>query len=215
MANGGRLQMMRVGSRRALHDDVVLSEPMEVSWVDIEHPENGFTPGDRRGDGVVTQGIDAGGSAFVALEGCVFSDGRVYFTSKKGGKAGAGSVFEYDPDASILVLIYESPGHGRFSGPDNIIMSPRGSLVLCEDRMTFNTTGQRLAGLDAQGVLSDFAAINADLDQRHAGFNLYKTARESEWAGVCFSQDGEWMFANIYDPGISIAITGPWQEGGV
>ncbi len=37
----------------------------------------------------------------------------------------------------------------------------------------------------------------------------------SEWAGVCFSADGQWMFANLYNPGITFAITGPWQEGPV
>ncbi|HET6603871.1 MAG TPA: hypothetical protein VFG21_06595 [Xanthomonadaceae bacterium] len=36
--------------------------------------------------------------------------------------------------------------------------------------------------------------------------------RGSEWAGACFSPDGRWLFANIYSPGFSVAITGPWRE---
>ncbi len=35
----------------------------------------------------------------------------------------------------------------------------------------------------------------------------------SEWSGPCYSPDGNWLFANIYDPGITVAITGPWQTG--
>jgi len=35
------------------------------------------------------------------------------------------------------------------------------------------------------------------------------------WAGACFSADGQWMFANLYNPGITFAITGPWQDGPV
>lgn len=35
----------------------------------------------------------------------------------------------------------------------------------------------------------------------------------SEWAGPCYSPDGQWLFANIYEPGIPVAITGPWQSG--
>ena len=34
--------------------------------------------------------------------------------------------------------------------------------------------------------------------------------RGAEWAGACFSDDGRWLFANIYSPGFSVAITGPW-----
>ena len=34
----------------------------------------------------------------------------------------------------------------------------------------------------------------------------------SEWAGCCVSPDGRWLFANVYRPGFSVAITGPWEE---
>jgi hypothetical protein len=35
----------------------------------------------------------------------------------------------------------------------------------------------------------------------------------SEWSGPCYSPDGNWLFANIFDPGITVAITGPWKPG--
>ena len=36
---------------------------------------------------------------------------------------------------------------------------------------------------------------------------------DSEWAGACFSPDGKWLFANVQEPGFTVAITGPWQAG--
>ena len=36
---------------------------------------------------------------------------------------------------------------------------------------------------------------------------------QSELAGVCFSPDGSTLFVNIqHDPGLTLAITGPWNE---
>jgi secreted PhoX family phosphatase len=213
LAEGGRLQMMRVTGRHDLRDDLVIGEPMEADWVDIAYPEKGFEEGSRDGRGIVTQGIEAGGSSFIALEGCTCSNGVIYFTSKSGGNASAGYVFAYHLDTQRLVLLYESPDHATFSGPDNIVVSPRGSLVICEDRLTTHLTGQSLAGLSSEGELFGFCRINPDLDSSYGGFDLSKTAIQSEWAGVTFSQNGEWMFANVYDPGFSVAISGPWQQG--
>ena len=165
------------------------------------------------GDGVVSQGLAAGGSAFVALEGCAFADGRVYFTSKLGGRAVAGYVLEYDPGREKIWMIYESPGHRQFSGPDNIVVSPRGSLVICEDRLDLNKAGQSIAGLTRTGEFFRFCQVNPDLDGSYAGHDLAATMRNSEWAGATFSQDGAWLFLNLYSPGVTLAITGPWRDG--
>jgi len=213
LAASGRLQMMRVANGRDMRDGLALQQILPVDWVDIEQPERGFTVGNREGDGVVRQGLAAGGSAFIGLEGCVFHQERIYFTSKLGGTANAGYVFTYDPQEESLSLIYESPGHDSFSGPDNIIMSPRGSLVICEDRVNRNKAAQTLAGLTAEGRLFRFCQINPRLDASFGGHNLHQTVRNSEWAGVTFSPDGQWLFCNIYRPGVSVVITGPWQDG--
>ena len=46
--------------------------------------------------------------------------------------------------------------------------------------------------------------------------DLYKIGRNvfnnSEFAGSTFSPDGTTLFANIQNPGITLAITGPWRE---
>ncbi len=56
------------------------------------------------------------------------------------------------------------PGAQAFSGPDNIVMSPRGSLILCEDRVSQSTAAQNLAGLTATGELFRFCRINRYID---------------------------------------------------
>jgi len=213
LAAGGKLQMMRVGKGLDMRTRIAFQHDLPVTWVDIEEPERGFTPGNREGDGVVAQGLAAGGSAFVALEGCACDQGRIYFTSKLGGKANAGCVFEYEPGREIIRLIFESSGHELISGPDNIIMSPRGSLVICEDRVTLHSASQKILGLNNQGTLFAFCQVNPDLDGSFGGHDLRATALKSEWAGVTFSLDGNWLFCNIFNPGVTLAINGPWQEG--
>ena len=110
LQRGGRLQMMRVDGGRDMRHGLVPGQEMPVEWVDIPNPEQGFTNDSREGDGVVKQGLAAGGSVFISLEGCTCIDGQVYFTSKIGGKAGSGYVYQYDIDRKMLWLIYESPG---------------------------------------------------------------------------------------------------------
>jgi secreted PhoX family phosphatase len=213
LLQGGQLQMMRVDGGRDMHNKLVLGEELPVEWVGIPDPQKGFTDNSREGDGVVTQGLAAGGSRFMSLEGCTCIDGHVYFTCKYGGRSKAGYVYQYDIDRELLWLVYESPGHHVFSGPDNIIMSPRGSLVLCEDRVSGNTKAQNIAGLTSTGELFRFCQVNPGLDGNYGGHDLATTALHSEWAGVTFSGDGQWLFANIYRPGFTVAITGPWQNG--
>ena len=210
---GGRLQMMGVEQRPDMTDYLQLGVEMDVGWVDIPDPTRGFTPGNRRGDGVASQGIAGGASRFVALEGCAASEGRVYFTSKLGGRAMAGYVLEYDPQREKIWMVYESPGHDHFSGPDNIVVSPRGGLVICEDRLGLTKQAQTVAGLTPQGEFFRFCQVNPDLDGEFGGHALADTALVSEWAGATFSRDGQWLFLNLYIPGVTVAVTGPWREG--
>jgi hypothetical protein len=210
---GGALQMMRVPGHSELRDSVSLFSPMQVEWVDIEEPGRGHSPGTHDAMGIVLQGLRAGGTAFRALEGCTFHEGQLYFTAKDSGAARRGLVFRYEPSLATLEVIYEAGPGDQFSGPDNIVVSPRGSLLICEDREASNKTGQYLAGLTTAGELFAFCQVNPDLSGTYAGHVLGRTARDSEWAGACFSPDGEWMFANVFVPGFTCAITGPWVEG--
>ena len=207
--------MMRVADAAVLTDDVTLFEPMKVDWIDIAEPDQGHTPGTHDCQGVVQQGIKSGATAFRSLEGCAIEGTDLFFTSKNGGSHYAGMIFHYDVAAGTVQAIWESPGNGAFTGPDNIIVSPRGSLMICEDNESSLNLGQQISGLDRAGNLFAFCRYNPEFSGTYLGHNLGQTSLHSEWAGVCFSPDGQWMFANMFRPGFTCAITGPWHQGPV
>jgi len=66
-----------------------------------------------------------------------------------------------------------------------------------------DSDGSRAAG--STGELSVFAENDVELN----GVSY----RNKEWAGACFDPSGEWLFVNIWSPGITFAITGPWRRG--
>ena len=212
---GGILQMMKVEGQQELKYSVPMHRAMKISWVDIPEPGQGHTPGSHDCSGVVNQGLSAGATAFISLEGCVYFDGSVYFTSKAGGNHRSGQVFRLDIATGMMELIFESDGPTGFSGLDNIVVSPQGSLIICEDRLGPFTAGQHIAGLTMAGELFAFCQTNPGIRAGYAGHDLHETAVSSEWAGACFSADGEWMFVNLYSPGVTFAITGPWEGGPV
>lgn len=82
--------------------------------------------------------------------------------------------------------------------PDNICVSPRGALVVCEDG---RAPDQFVRGLTREGVIFDFAR------------NIVPGFEGREFAGATFSPDGKTLFVNIQTPGITLAIWGPWQKG--
>lgn len=203
---GGRLQMLRAAGVPDLRRGRREGERLRVDWVDIEDPTAGV---DAEGGvyGLVRAGKAAGASIFTRLEGCIAGEGRIWFTSTDGGDARCGQLWAYYPETGELELVYESPDPAELDYPDNIVLSPRGGLVICEDS---DQPVQRLYGMDRLGGLFEFCRNNVQLEGER-GFT--GDFRGAEWAGACFSPDGRWLFANVYDPGFSVAITGPWKPG--
>ena len=160
-----------------------------------------------RDDGV-RQGFAKGAARFGRLEGAWYGHGRIYFVSTSGGNVGQGQVFEYDPLNERLRLLFESPSADVLNAPDNLCVSPRGGLVLCED----GDGTEYVHGLTTDGVIFRFIENNADL--RNTPINGFSgDYRGSEFAGACYSPDGKWLFFNVQTPGITFAVTGPWSEG--
>jgi secreted PhoX family phosphatase len=123
------------------------------------------------------------------------------------GGIGQGQIWEYDPSAETIRLLFQSPGSAVLNAPDNITVSPRGGLVLCEDGNGL----EFMHGLTVEGEIFPFAQNNIVLNGERNGF--VGDFRGSEWAGACYSPDGKWLFANIQSPGLTVAITGPWMSG--
>jgi secreted PhoX family phosphatase len=178
-------------------------EPRKVEWVDVEQPD----PTDPVANSVFSQGFAEGGARFARLEGCWHGNGRIYFSSTNGGDAGQGQIWEFDPENKKLRLVFESPSADVLNAPDNLTVSPRGGLVLCED----GSGTEFLHGLTTDGVIFKFAQNNVVLNGERNGISGDFSG--SEFAGATYSPDGRWLFFNIQSPGITFAVTGPWRTG--
>lgn len=206
LAAGGRLFMLRVKQARKadLGKSYANGTTFDVDWVPIAKPDD---PDGRTSDDFVwSQGRQQGAATFARLEGCWYGNGKVYLVATDGG-IGQGQIWEYDPAAETISLLFESPGKHVLNRPDHITVSPRGGIVLCED----GGGDEFLHGLTADGEIFTFAQNNVTLRGERNG--ITGDFRSAEWAGPCYSPDGRWLFANLYDPGITVAITGPWQSG--
>jgi secreted PhoX family phosphatase len=185
----------------------------KYEWVRIDDPTAALEP-------VYEQGRARGGARFRRLEGSWWAYSRHsrrnkgYFLSTDGGQVGEGQVFEIRPHDQTLTLIYDSPAQSETENPDNIVVTPRGSLLMCEDNAGPSTNdAERLLGLTLDGQVYTFAKNNVNLTASPNGVIPAGDYRQSEWAGACFSPDGKWLFVNIQTPGITFAITGPWRRG--
>jgi uncharacterized protein len=196
LADGGRLQMLAIEGRPKFDTRTrqVVGAALAVSWVDIPIPD----PPEAELDGlaVYKQGFAAGAATFDRLEGCVYGNGRIYFTSTNGGEARLGQVWQYAPtgkDQGQLTLLLEPSDSSFLNMPDNLCLAGR-NLILCED----NDLRSYLKVLNPQGQVFDLAK------------NIAPGFETKEFAGVTFSPDGRTLFVNLQVPGMTFAIWGPW-----
>jgi secreted PhoX family phosphatase len=204
---GGALHMLAIAGQSGYDTRAgqTQDEPLDVEWVPIGNPDPTFPAG----PSVFAQGAALGGASFGRLEGAWWGHGKAYFVSTSGGNAGQGQIWEYDPSCDTLRLIFESPAAEVLNAPDNICVSPRGGLVLCED----GGGAEFIHGLTLEGEIFRFAQNNVVLNGERNG--IVGDFRGSEFAGATFSPDGRWLFFNIQSPGITFAVTGPWRKGAI
>jgi len=227
---GGRLQILGIAGEPQYdaREGQRQYRVLPVRWFDIDNPD----PADASNSSperVFTQGFDQGAAKFNRLEGCWSDGASVFFVSTSGGDAkngdvngdgfaeGYGQIWEYRDDGKSggrLRLIFESPGAGVLDSPDNLTVTPRGGLILCEDDAGSNdgdthplapgiTDVNRLIGLTPRGEAFEFAVNRLN---------------DTEFAGACFSPSGHSLFANIFGngtpgSGMTLAITGRWRDG--
>jgi len=205
LSAGGVLQMLAIEGKPQ-YDTATgqqMGSTLPVVWVGIENPDPQGVSVDL--SAVFSQGFAKGGARFSRLEGCWWGDGGVYFHATDGGDARVGQVWFYKPrgdNRGSLTLVFESPSAELLDSPDNVTVSPRGGIVLCED----GGGDQFVRGLTREGRIFDFAR------------NLLTP---SEFAGACFSPNGRTLFVNIQGStldagavkGMTFAIYGPWENG--
>ncbi|WP_374773410.1 PhoX family protein [Streptomyces sp. NBC_01310] len=177
-----------------------------VDWVDVPDRDARTVPVRKQfADGGVTRGRK--------LEGMWWADGGAYFVSsfareESPGAAHDGQVWFYDPKRrtirlTVLIGVNADPSTGGgYDGPDNITVSPYGGLILAEDGSGL----QHLFGATASGRTYPLARNELNIGSA-------QEPEYSEFTGVCFSPDGRTLYVNIQDPGIMLAVTGPWRRG--
>lgn len=231
---GGRLQMARaVGLPNA---DLIVAEPGDeyrIEWVDVPDPDadrGSFTnpdTGTTTASGPFLQGWAQGALRMSRGEGIWYSRGKFYVVDTSTGVdaagrrgRGDGAVWEYNPRKETLRAIFVSKDPVAANNPDNITVSPRGGILLCEDGGGVADEfgfGDRLVGLTRCGETFVFAKNNVVLSAEQIASAGKVVApddyRDNEFCGACFDPTGRVLFVNIQTPGITFAIWGPWARG--
>lgn len=190
---GGILEALKIkGQPQAITtSNFPVNQPMAVEWVRIEdvNPVQ---------DNVRVEGFNKGAAQFSRGEGICFAKNELFFTCTNGGNKKFGQIWRYIPERNnieggTLELFVELGSQTLLNFPDNITMAANNHLMICED----GDPDQYICGVTPKGEIYRFA---------HNALN------GKEFAGICFSPDNQTMFLNIYDPGITFAIWGPWAR---
>jgi hypothetical protein len=201
LALGGRLQALGcVDAPADTRNWAGISFPSgadrPVRWIDLEDT-------DSPKDDLRKRGAAAGAAIFARGEGIHRGVKEFYFTCTSGGAAKIGQIMRYVPSAGegrpgevkapgMLQNFVESTNPAVLGYGDNVTVAPWGHLIVCEDRQGY--ARNYLRGVSPDGKVYAVARLLAD----------------TELAGACFSPDGKTLFLNIYRPGKTLAITGPW-----
>lgn len=214
---GGTLEVLAVAGQPNYNTLTGQTEgqALPVRWVPIDDPDPDIEAGEPQ---VAAQGVAGGAALFNRLEGIWFDaqDRSFFFASTSGGDAGYGQIWNYKPGAEVLRLFFESPGGSVLDSPDNLLVTPRGGVLLCEDDASGADNDTHPL---APGIVDVNRLIGIEVRARAEAFEFaVNRLNDSEFAGACFSPDGEVLFVNIFgnaspDSGLTCAITGPWANG--
>jgi uncharacterized protein len=142
LRRGGKLYVLAVRGRPNLDLSAAykIGTKWDVRWVRIDDPT-------AESQSCFAQGFAKGGARFSRLEGAWWGDRTGYLLSTDGGIVGEGQVDE------TITLIYDTPDASDLNSPDNVTVTPRGGLLLCEDASAIT----RLIGLTLHGKTFTFA----------------------------------------------------------
>jgi secreted PhoX family phosphatase len=193
---------------------VVMGQEFFCDWIDLDNVSAPDAD-------LAVRGHAKGAAIFARCEGLAFAlrsgahpeahapHRELFFSATTGGKKGLGQIWRYQPSPyegtnrereapGKLDLVYESENRAYLDACDNLAIAPWGDLIVCEDSYSDAPDNTNyLRGLTPQGKIYTLA-MNAD-------------KAKGEFAGACFSPDGTTLFVNIQQPGLTLAITGPWQ----
>ena len=209
LAAGGVLEAMKLAGTNDTRQWVT-GQSDTATWVVVDDPDpqtNDYATSTRG------QAAAKGAALITRGEGAWFGNGVVYVVASNGGPLRLGQVFSYDPATSRFTCVFASTAAALLAAPDNVCVSPRGGIVLCEDGSGL----EYMHGLTPDGQIFQLAQNNVRLPADVMAARGYSGSGDytgSEWAGATFEpKNGSWLFANLQDPGITFAITGPWRTG--
>jgi secreted PhoX family phosphatase len=199
---------------------LAIGEPLSVSWVTVPDPDPASSVDPPTAVRFQAQAL--GAANFSRTEGCWLGDDKIYFDCTNGGPSGMGQIWELDPRAMELRLIFQSDDGSVLFQPDNLTVAPTDDIFICED------TGMRavphIRALTPDGLIYDFA--------RAGRGGLVEGTNMTEFCGTCFSpvprpepRSGGLdlstltLFVNqqggspeTAPPGVTYAIWGPWKR---
>ena len=212
LQKGGRLQALAFRDRPEGGDSRNWTSPemapgdwRDVVWVDmdgVDNPDNALK----------ARGHAKGAVLFARGEGVFFGKNELYFTCTNGGPKRLGQIMRYRPsrfegdarerdEPGKLQLFVESHDKRVMNMCDNIAVAPWGDLIVCEDK----------AGAGGVNYLRAVTPAGKTYTLgRQAQPGASDVGANTELAGACFSPDGTTLFVNVYWPGMTVAIIGPW-----
>jgi secreted PhoX family phosphatase len=203
LLDGGTLQALMVeyqpslDSRNWDEQTVAKNRSMSVEWIDLEDIDD---------EDMRYRGFEAGATRFARGEGMWYGNDAIYFACTNGGANKKGQIWKYTPSVNEAtdseqympgkLELFIEPNDGEIiENVDNLTVAPWGDLIACED----GPGEHYLLGVTPKGEV----------------YKLGKNAvSKSELAGAVFSPDGSTLFMNIQHDGLTLAITGPWQQAG-
>lgn len=182
---------------------ITSNQILDTQWIDLEDV---LSPN----DDLRLRGFAQGAARFARGEGMWYSDGQIFFACTNGGPQMKGQIWRYTPSPfegtakeetapGKLELFIESNNDQLLENCDNLTVASWGDLIISEDGTRNEARDDNyIRGITPEGKIYTLA---------HTA-----QANNSELCGVCFSPDNKTLFVNIQEPGVTLAITGPWSK---
>ncbi|WP_419168985.1 alkaline phosphatase PhoX [Halobacteriovorax sp.] len=167
----GLLQVLKVHGVENFKSYTLSSDDIHIKfnieWIDIINPDPS--------NGLNNHARSLGAAIFRRNEGIIAENNAIYFAATEGGTNKSGQIFKVSTDTNTLELSLACSENNQILMPDNLNINKYGDLIVCEDAPNPNY----LLGIKPDGT-------------------IYPIARSmtGEWAGACFSPDGNILFVN-------------------
>lgn len=187
----GRLQALALVDQPAAdtsngqNNRVLVGQDLPVVWIDL--PES-----DPASDELRQVGHALGAAKFSRGEGINWGMGALWLACTSGGLSKQGQIWRLSGD--VLRLVCQPDDEAIMSMPDNLCLSPFQTVMVAEDG---HSPHKRILSISPQGVVTPLAEYRGG---------------SCELAGCCWSPDGTLFFFNIFNPGATVVVSGPWPH---